>query len=172
MPSVPPAVENIVNHQHVSAGDFTQVVRQHLRSLGAYALAGITADNQQADLHGEGDLPDEISTEDHRAGHDRDDGDLREIILADAVIGGDLCRQFAHPAGDLIVGNENAFDVFVHDGSDLPNGDAARFQTFRADYEPRPGGNGDCNRLILIVQRDLVRSTLQNMHAIRQRLAA
>ena len=48
----------------------------HLRPLRANARAGIAADGEHADLHVKRNLPDQIATENQRAGKNGDDGDF------------------------------------------------------------------------------------------------
>src|SRR5687768_6366765 len=95
--------------------DVAELLADHLRPLRANARAGIAAHRHQSDFHREGNMSDEVTAEDHRAGEYRNDGDLRLAAHARGrVVGDDLGSELADAGGDLLLRDEDPVDVPVH----------------------------------------------------------
>ena len=111
-------VEDVVDEDDAAAMQIAELLGDDLGSLAGDALAGIAADGNDADPHGDGDLAHEIGAEDHCAGEDGDDGDLcRAVEFGDGVVFGDEPGQLGDASGDLLLGDEDAVDVAEHFGT-------------------------------------------------------
>ena len=83
--------------------------------------AGVGADGGEAEGEFDGEFADEVCDEDHRAGHDGDDDDSVFIETGVTVfcevffeIAHDFLGHFLDAGGDLLLGDECAFDFWEH----------------------------------------------------------
>ena len=90
------------------------------RALTCHAVAGVAADRDHADAHGNRDVADQVRAEDHRAGEDGDNRDLRRAVeLGGGVVRCDLLCEFGDPLGNLLLGDQDAIDVELHRGRNV-----------------------------------------------------
>ncbi len=98
-----------------------KLLREHPAPLRTHALARIAADRHQVDPHRQRDRPDQVRSEDHRPGEDRDDGDLGiPGHPRRGVVHRDLRRQLADAGIDAVSVDQDALDVLLHGADGKP----------------------------------------------------
>ena len=113
------AVQNILHHNHVAAGDILRQVLDDLNLPAGGGAAAVGGHGHEVHLEGHVDGPHEIAGEDGAASQNGDDHDTLGAGHR-GVISRDVLAHLAHAVGKILLGEENLRNVVMHVNHFLP----------------------------------------------------